>query len=114
MSLTTSQIIADHGIRRAVQEEISMGAKWSDIVVALRLSLGRAEYAVRKQELAAAQGGMIMDCQEAFIPQDHERAMRAMRAERRAERMLAAMRSDGLCPTQDANPIDLSGQEAVR
>ena len=54
MTLTTSQIIADHGIRRAVQEEISLGAKWADIVVALRLSLGRAEYAVRKQELAAA------------------------------------------------------------
>lgn len=53
MSLTTSQIIADHGIRRAVQEEISLGAKWGDIVVALRLSLGRAEYAVREEQRAA-------------------------------------------------------------
>ena len=42
MSQSTSQIIADHGIRRAVEEERELGASWADIVVALRLSLGRA------------------------------------------------------------------------
>ena len=54
MSLTTSQIIADHGIRRAVEEERQLGASWADIVVALRLSLGRAEYAVREGQRSAA------------------------------------------------------------
>lgn len=53
MSLTTSQIIADHGIRRAVQEERELGASWADIVVVLRLSLSRAEYAVRKGQRQA-------------------------------------------------------------
>ena len=54
MSLTTSQIIADHGIRRAVEGELELGASWADIVVALRLSLGRAEYAVREGRRSAA------------------------------------------------------------
>lgn len=54
MSLSTSQIIADHGIRRAVEEERELGASWADIVVALRLSLGRAEDAVREIQRSAA------------------------------------------------------------
>ncbi len=53
MSLTTSQIIADHGIRRAVKEERQLGASWADIAVALRLSLGRAEYALREGQRKA-------------------------------------------------------------
>ena len=58
MSLTTSQIIADHGIRRAVQDEIILGANWGDIVIALRMSLCRAEYAVREEKRAAARAGL--------------------------------------------------------
>ena len=54
MSLTTSQVIADHGIRRTVEEERQLGASWADIVVALRLNLGRAEYAVREGQSSAA------------------------------------------------------------
>lgn len=54
MSLTTPQIIADHDIRLAVQDAISKGAKWSDIMVALRISLSRAEYAVREEARANA------------------------------------------------------------
>lgn len=54
MSLTASQIIADQDIRVAVQDAISKGAKWGDIMVALRMSLSRAEYAVREETRANA------------------------------------------------------------
>ena len=53
MILSTPQITADDGIRRAVDEERQLDASWADIVVALRLSLGRAEYAVREGQRKA-------------------------------------------------------------
>ncbi len=54
MSMNSVQIMADFQIRRCIQDEIDNGAKWADIAIVLRRNLGRAEYAVREEQRAAA------------------------------------------------------------